>query len=60
MSDNRSDLMTRAEVARIFGVDPKTVSRWAQLGKIASIRNPGGGHYRFRRTEIEALAGIKQ
>ncbi|MDZ7732186.1 MAG: BldC family transcriptional regulator [Acidimicrobiia bacterium] len=46
--------MTAGEVARAFAVDPSTVARWADSGKIASIRTPGG-HRRFRRSDVEAL-----
>jgi excisionase family DNA binding protein len=42
------------EVADIFRVDPKTVTRWAQAGRIGSIRTPGG-HRRYRESEIHAL-----
>ncbi|GAA0853228.1 BldC family transcriptional regulator [Streptosporangium amethystogenes subsp. fukuiense] len=49
-----SDLMTPGEVAAAFRVDPKTVTRWAQAGRIESIRTPGG-HRRFRREVVEAL-----
>ena len=49
-----SPLMTPAEVAMVFRVDPKTVSRWAKTGRIHSIHTLGG-HRRFRREEIERL-----
>ena len=49
-----SELMTPAEVASVFRVDPKTVARWSNAGKIPSIRTLGG-HRRFRRVDIEAL-----
>jgi len=45
------ELMTPAEVARLFQVDPKTVTRWASAGRITSIRTPGG-HRRFEREVI--------
>jgi excisionase family DNA binding protein len=48
-------LLTPGEVARLFRVDPKTVSRWARDGRIPSIRTPGG-HRRFRTADIQALA----
>ena len=48
------DLLTPAEVALLFRVDPKTVTRWAKAGKLTSIRTLGG-HRRYRATEIEAL-----
>ena len=49
-------LLTPAEVATMFRVDPKTVTRWAKAGKITSIRTLGG-HRRYRETEIRALLG---
>lgn len=48
------ELLTPAEVARMFAVDPKTVTRWAKAGKLASIRTIGG-HRRYKRAEVEAL-----
>jgi excisionase family DNA binding protein len=47
-------LLTPGEVAQLFRVDPKTVTRWAAAGRISSIRTPGG-HRRFRETEERAL-----
>ena len=44
-------LLTPGEVATLFRVDPKTVTRWASAGRIGSIRTPGG-HRRFRESEI--------
>jgi len=53
MNDN-DRLMTPGEVAALFRVDPKTVTRWAAAGRIHSIRTPGG-HRRFLATEVHAL-----
>ena len=50
----RDRLLTPGEVASLFRVDPKTVTRWASAGRIASIRTPGG-HRRFRESEVRAL-----
>lgn len=47
-------LLTPAEVAALFHVDPKTVTRWAKAGKLSSIRTLGG-HRRYRSTEVYAL-----
>lgn len=47
-------LLTPAEVATMFRVDPKTVTRWAKSGKLTSIRTLGG-HRRYRETEVRAL-----
>jgi excisionase family DNA binding protein len=45
------DLMTPHEVADAFRVDPKTVTRWARLGKIRFIRTPGG-HRRYVAADV--------
>lgn len=47
-------LLTPGEVAHMFRVDPKTVTRWASSGRIGSIRTPGG-HRRFRESEVQSL-----
>ncbi len=44
-------LLTPAEVAALFRVNPKTVTRWARAGKLKAIRTLGG-HRRFRASEI--------
>lgn len=59
----RDRLMTPGEVATLFRVDPKTVTRWAVAGRIGSVRTPGG-HRRFRREDLDtfmaAAGGIPQ
>lgn len=47
-------LLTPAEVAKMFHVDPKTVTRWAQAGKLTYMRTLGG-HRRYRRDEVVEL-----
>ena len=49
-------LLTPSEVATLFRVDPKTVTRWAKAGKISSIRTLGG-HRRYRESEVRTLLG---
>ena len=49
MAEN--ELLTPAEVAVMFRVNPKTVTRWARAGKISAVRTLGG-HRRFRASEI--------
>jgi excisionase family DNA binding protein len=44
-------LLTPSEVAALFRVNPKTVTRWARGGKLTAIRTLGG-HRRFRVSEI--------
>jgi len=51
--DTDGPALAPGEVARLFGVDPKTVCRWAQKGKLRGFRTPGG-HWRFQRTVIRA------
>ena len=46
-------LLTPAEVASMFRVDPKTVTRWAKAGKLSAIRTLG--HRRYRESEVRAL-----
>ncbi|GAB3247803.1 hypothetical protein GCM10027425_03880 [Alteromonas gracilis] len=54
-------LLTPAEVAAMFRVDPKTVTRWAQAGKLSAIRTLGG-HRRYLQSEVQQLLdrGIPQ
>lgn len=49
-----TELLTPAEVAKMFHVDPKTVTRWAQAGKLTYMRTLGG-HRRYRRDEVVEL-----
>lgn len=51
---NPDSLLTSAEVAHLFRVDRKTVSRWATANRIRSVITPGG-HKRFRADEVNAL-----
>lgn len=46
--------MTPAEVAALFRVDPKTVTRWADAGKLTPVRTLGG-HRRYRQDEVQNL-----
>ena len=47
-------LLTPGEVAALFRVDPKTVTRWARSGKLSAIRTLGG-HRRFKESEVREL-----
>ena len=53
-STNQEILLTPAEVASMFRVDPKTVTRWAKAGKLTSIKTLGG-HRRYKESEVKAL-----
>jgi len=53
----RTTFMTTAEVAAVFGVTSKAVTRWANTGRLHPIHTPGGTR-RYLRTEVDAwLAG---
>lgn len=47
-------LLTPSEVASLFRVDPKTVTRWAKAGKLSSVRTLGG-HRRYVESEVRSL-----
>lgn len=47
-------LLTPAEVATMFRVDPKTVTRWAKAGKLTSVRTLGG-HRRYKESDVRDL-----
>ena len=51
--------MTPGEVAALFRVDPKTVTKWARRGKLSPIRTLGG-HRRYKTAEIRALLATAQ
>jgi excisionase family DNA binding protein len=61
MSAQRAEsdsLLTPSEVASLFRVDPKTVTRWAKAGKLSAVRTLGG-HRRYRESEVRnLLAGV--
>ena len=52
--NGQENLLTPSEVAALFRVDPKTVTRWAKAGKLTSIRTLGG-HRRYKESEVKAL-----
>ncbi|MCL2595119.1 MAG: BldC family transcriptional regulator [Promicromonosporaceae bacterium] len=54
ISGESKTLLTPAEVAALFRVDPKTVTRWAAAGKLTCVRTLGG-HRRYRESEVKEL-----
>jgi excisionase family DNA binding protein len=52
---SKSPYLLPSEVAEVLQVSPKTVTRWAKEGKLASRRTLGG-HRRYARADIESLA----
>ena len=51
---NPEELLTPSEVAALFRVDPKTVTRWAKAGKLSCVKILGG-HRRYLASEVNAL-----
>src|SRR5215208_2389652 len=51
---SKSTYLLPSEVAEVLQVSPKTVTRWAKEGKLASRRTLGG-HRRYARADIESL-----
>jgi len=45
--------------ARLLGVDPDTLRRWADAGRVQSFTTPGG-HRRFARPELERVLSIRR
>ena len=53
--DTNGDFLTRGMVAKLFGVSASTVTRWARLRLLRTVRTPGG-HYRFPARETRRAA----
>lgn len=52
--DGYGRLLRPAEVAKFFSVTARTVSRWAEEGKLPYVVTPGG-HRRFRFAEVRQV-----
>jgi excisionase family DNA binding protein len=52
--DYADKLLTPGEIAKLFRVDPKTVTRWAHSGRLPSITTPGG-HKRFWKSDVDRI-----
>lgn len=53
----RREAVDTGTVARMFGVDPKTVWRWEAQGVLKPAFRTPGGHRRYWRDEIEKMTG---
>ena len=51
---SNAKFLKRSEVARLFGVSPPTVTRWAHQGRLPSLRTPGG-QWRYDTVAVERL-----
>ncbi|MHB8891062.1 MAG: helix-turn-helix domain-containing protein, partial [Candidatus Limnocylindrales bacterium] len=61
MSDDRSpddrplpDRLPLGAASRMLGVDPDTLRRWADEGRVPAFTTPGG-HRRFDRRALERM-----
>lgn len=52
--EDEERMLRPGQVAKKFGVDPKTLARWAKGGLIPSVRTPKG-HRRYRESEVKKL-----
>jgi excisionase family DNA binding protein len=52
--DTKVEILEPWQVAELFHVNVKTITRWASEGKLPHIRTLGG-HRRYRRDEIEQI-----
>ena len=46
-------MLSSSEVAALFRVSSRTVTAWANAGRLRSVRTPGG-HHRFPASAVEA------
>ena len=51
------EYLRAGEAAQLLNVSPKTVSRWADQGRITHIVTLGG-HRRFPRAEIDRISKV--
>lgn len=49
-------LLLPSEAAAYFGVDPRTLKKWVDAQRCLTVVRTLGGHRRFLRAEVEALA----
>jgi excisionase family DNA binding protein len=53
-------LLTPGQARAMLGVDEKTVHRWAETGRLGPVRRTIGGHRRYEREAVAALAQARQ
>src|SRR5512141_1472880 len=54
-----SDWVSLGPASRLLGVDPDTLRRWADAGRVRAFATPGG-HRRFSRTDLERMAAARR
>ena len=53
--DPDDPILRPRQVARVLGVAPRTVTRWARVGLLEAHRT-AGGHHRFRMSAVRRFA----
>ena len=53
------DWLSLGPASRVVGVDPDTLRRWADAGRVRAFATPGG-HRRFSRADLERLVSIRR
>ncbi len=49
-------MLTNGKMARVFGIDPKTLRKWARRGVVPSYINRANGYrYYFKHEVLKAL-----
>ncbi|PLS80982.1 MerR family DNA-binding transcriptional regulator [Candidatus Saccharibacteria bacterium] len=56
--ESRDRLLWPGEVAVLFNVHPRTVTRWAKSGRLPSLKTRGGQH-RFRESVIRERLTVR-
>lgn len=54
-----AEMLTRTQVAHLFGVHPEAVRLWTVQGRLTTIPTPGG-HHRYRADEVHELLAATQ
>lgn len=54
-----ADWLSLGPASRVLGVDPDTLRRWADAGRIRSFATPGG-HRRFSRSDLHRLQEVRR
>ena len=53
-ADRPEPFILPKQAARLFGVSPRTVTRWAVLGRLPCVTTLGG-HRRYREADVRRL-----
>ncbi|MGI5292887.1 hypothetical protein ACQEVF_57585 [Nonomuraea polychroma] len=54
-TDLSSVTLTRGQVAELWRVDPATVDRWRNTGKVAARVKPGGSMYEYPAEQFKKV-----